>query len=179
MVYTKSRKTIDKVTNAKGLVGCVETGQLDAVQIPLWVYKSILSGDWDVPLTFDQLDTGKKRPPLQIPSWLFKNLLREDRDVPLTVKQVACLLEVNPKTVKRWINLGLLRRHSASPHGRLMFLIADVVEALVNKPKLQRLFDRKGTGWGRMSIVDTKPFMLPLARHNIIINKPPAPGIPA
>ena len=34
-----------------------------------------------------------------------------------------------------------------------------------------------GGNWGRMSIVDTKPFMLPVARHSIFVRKPPVPSI--
>ena len=113
--------------------------------MPLWVYKGILSENSDVSMIFNHLDTGKDGAPLQIPARLFKNLLMKDSAVPLTVKQIACLLEVHPKTVQQWSRLGLIRRHSSSSRGSQRFLIADVVDALVNTPKLQRLPNGKGT----------------------------------
>ena len=82
--------------------------------------------------------------PLQIPSWLFKNLIRKDRDIPLTANQVACILEVHPKTVQRWIRRGLIKRFLRNSRDNKRFAIAEVVDALLNTPKLQRLFNRKG-----------------------------------
>ena len=143
MVNTESRKRINKVTNPKELDRCIETGQWEIVQIPLWLLKWMLSEDWDVPSKLNQLDTGENKPPLQIPVWLLKNLLRKDRHVPLTVKQVADLLEVHPKTVHRWNSQGLIRKYSITSQGTPKFLIKDVVDALVNKPRLQQLFNRK------------------------------------
>lgn len=53
---------------------------------------------------------------------------------------------MHPKTVKRWARQGLIKIHSISSRGSPRFLIADIVDALVITPNLQRLFARKGTG---------------------------------
>jgi hypothetical protein len=45
---------------------------------------------------------------------------------------------------------------------------------------LAKLSDAQSAGvmWGRMSIVDTKPFMLPVTRHSIVGHTPPATESP-
>ncbi len=46
---------------------------------------------------------------------------------------------------------------------------------LINQFSLKR----RREGWGRMSIVDTKPFMLPVSRHRIFVHRPQVKGIQA
>ena len=141
MVNTKSRKIKNnKAMNPKGLGSCIQTENGDAIQIPFWFLKGMLNKDFNLRLTFNQIDKGGNKPPLEIPVWLFKNLLRQDNDLPMTVNQVASILEVHPKTVQRWIRLGLIGKHSSSSRGSPRFLVADVIDALMNMPNIQRLF---------------------------------------
>jgi hypothetical protein len=153
MVNTVTRKTANRVNSARGRDRYTETSEWEAIQIPLWLLKGVISKDFDVPLRVRQSDNEKKEP-LRIPSWLFKDLLRKDRDVPLTVPQVASLLGVHPKTVQRWSRLGVIKKYSVSSRGDPSFLVADVVDALVNTPELQRLFNRREDGFSKTEVND-------------------------
>jgi len=119
-------------------------GQRYTLTIPYWNFEQILREKCGIPLSFNKFDMNYTSPPLEIPPHLFKNLLQNRLSV-LTTKQVANLFEVHPETIRRWNRLGLIKRHSISGHYGSKFLMADIVDALLNSPYLQQLLNRKRT----------------------------------
>jgi hypothetical protein len=141
MVDEEIKTTTNSISGNQGRHDSwAETEHREIVIIPLWFLRIMLGEDLNNSLTLNQLDMAEGGPPIQIPKWLFKSFLKQDKDVPLTVTQVASMLGVHPKTVQKWSRLGIIKIHSRSSRGNLKFLISDVINSLVNTPRLQRLF---------------------------------------
>ena len=65
--------------------------------------------------------------------------------------------------------------------------LLELINTLVTHPReaadvpryLESCSLQKASGWGRMSMVDTKPFMLPVLQHRISVHRPQVTRIPA
>jgi thioredoxin 1 len=75
----------------------------------------------------------------------------------------------------------VLKRFPVDEAGKLQVLLSSWVQHnKLNSEKFRRWKEKaENIKWGRMSIIDTKPFMLLPARHSISVHKLQATGSPA
>ena len=59
MVTSMSKKRVNQATNIQGCDKRTETSQWEAIQIPLWLLREVITKDFDMPLTGRQLDNKK------------------------------------------------------------------------------------------------------------------------